>query len=176
MRTALLAAVLLALVAAASPARAQSLGEHARSVVMDVLTDPTTYAPAVASEIGKSLDWTSSQRFFAAGYVEDNPYYTVTGFPHDRPVSRATGHTINLEVSLGVLASSLVNNAAVAVASRTLAARWPRHKRLLRIASIAERIAFAVGTGYLNSAKNFRQWRKNVHTPCGSAATVPPGW
>lgn len=175
MRTALIAAAVLVAMAAA-PAGAQSLGEHARSVVFDVLSDPTTYAPAVACEVGKSLDWISSQRFFAAGYVEDNPYYTVSGFPHDRPVSRGTGHTINLEVSLGVLASSIANNAAVGVASRALAARWPQHKRLVRVASVVERVAFAVGTAYLNSATNFRQWRRNVKAPSLPASAGHSGW
>ncbi len=169
MRTMLVAALLVTL--AAAPGRAQSsFSEHARSIVVDVLTDPTTYAPAVATEIGKSLDWSSSQRFFAAGYVEDNPYYTTTGLPHDRPVSRATGHQINFQVTLQVLASSMANNAVVGVASRALAARWPEHKRLIRVASVAERVAFAFGTAYLNSAKNFQQWRRNVNAPYPSLA------
>ena len=171
MRTVLVAALLVLF--AAVPGRAQSVGEHARSIAIDVLKDPTTYAPAVASEVGKSLDWLSSQRFFAAGYVEDNPFYTVTGLPHDRPVSRATGHRINLEASLQVLAFSATNNALCSVATRALTARWPQHKRLIRVASVVERVAFAAGTGYLNSAKNFRQWRRNIHTPVGPA---PTGW
>ncbi len=162
MRTIPVAALLVAL--AAAPAAAQSRAEQARSVVLDVLTDPTTYAPAIATEVGKTLDWNSSQRFFAAGYVEDNPYYTISGLPHDRPVSRGTGHRINLEVSLGVLASSAANNALNGIASRALAARWPQHKRLIRVAAVVERVAFAVATGYANSAHNFRQWRRNVST------------
>jgi hypothetical protein len=169
MRTAALAALLVAL--AAAPGHAQSsFSSDARAIVAEVLTDPTTYAPALATEIGKSLDWTSSQRFFAAGYVEDNPYYTITGLPHDRPVSRGTGHQINFRVSLQVLASSMANNAITSVASRALAARWPEHKRLIRVASIAERVAFAFGTAYLNSAGNFQQWRRNVHTVVPSSA------
>ncbi|HOC18737.1 MAG TPA: hypothetical protein PKK95_10735 [Vicinamibacterales bacterium] len=163
MRTAILAVLLAAF--AAAPAHAQSIAEHARGVALDVLKDPTTYAPAAASEIGKTLDWVSSQRFFAAGYVEANPHYTISGLPHDRPVSRATGHRLNLEVSLRVLGYSAANNAINHAATRALSARFPQHKRLIRIASIVERAAFAVGTGYLNSAKNFRQWRKNVNAP-----------
>jgi len=162
MRTAVVAALLVA--AAAAPARAQSLAEHARSIAIDVLKDPTTFAPAVASEIGKTLDWSSSQRFFAAGYLEDNPYYTISGLPHDRPVPAGTGHWINFEASLEVLAVSAANNVAVGVATRALEARWPEHKRLVRVAAVVERIGFAIGTGYLNSAKNFRQWRKNANT------------
>jgi hypothetical protein len=161
MRVAPVVVLLVALTAA--PGHAQSLGERSRSLALDVLRDPTTYIPAIASEVGKSLDWTSSQRFFAAGYVEDNPFYTISGRPHDRPVSSATGHQINLEVSLQVLASSVANNALVGIASRTLAARWPEHKRLIHAASVAERVAFAVGTAYVNSANNFRQWRRNVN-------------
>lgn len=149
----------------AVPGRAQSLGEHAKAIAADVLKDPTTYGPAAATGIGKTLDWTSSQRFFAAGYVEANPYYTVSGLPHDRPVSSATGHQINMEVSLRVFASSLANNAAASVTSRALSARWPEHRRLIRLASVIERVAFAVGTAYVNSAKNFRQWRRNVNAP-----------
>ncbi len=170
MRALLVAALLVALTPAPGRAQSSSFSEHARSVIVDVLTDPTTYAPAVATEIGKSLDWSSSQRFFAAGYVEDNPYYTVSGLPHDRPVSRGTGHQINLQVSLQVLASSMANNALVSVASRALGARWPEHKRLIRVASVAERVAFAFGTAYLNSARNFQQWRRNVNAPYLSAA------
>jgi hypothetical protein len=173
MRTALAAALLVAL--AAVPGHAQSLGEHARSIAIDVLKDPTTYAPAVASEVGKSLDWVSSQRFFAAGYVEDNPYYTISGLPHDRPVSRATGHWINLQSSLQVLGYSVANNALAGVASRALTARWPQHKRLIRTVSAIERVGFAVGTAYLNSAKNFRQWRRNVNTPLPPSPGAP-GW
>lgn len=173
MKTALAVTVLLALTPL--PGQAQSLGDHARSVAVDVLKDPTTYAPAAVTGIGKSLDWISSQRFFAAGYVEDNPYYTITGLPHDRPVSRATGHRINAEVSLRVLGFSVANNALNGVASRALAARFPRHKRWIRAAAVAERVAFAAGTAYLNSAKNFRQWRKNVNTPI-PPASLPPGW
>ena len=168
MRTALAAALLVAL--AAGPGHAQSIGEHARSITIDVLKDPTTYAPAVASEVGKSLDWVSSQRFFAAGYVEDNPYYTVTGLPHDRPVSRGTGHWINLETSLHVLGYSVANNALNGVATRALTARWPRHARLIRTVSVIERVAFCVGTAYVNSAKNFRQWRTNVNAPLPPSA------
>ncbi len=175
MRSALVAVALVALfVVAAVPGEAQSLGDHARSVAIDVLKDPTTYAPAAVTGIGKSLDWISSQRFFAAGYVEDNPYYTISGLPHDRPVSRATGHRINAEVSLRVLGFSVANNALNGVASRALAARFPRHKRWIRAASVAERVAFAVGTAYLNSAKNFRQWRRNVNTPLALAPA--PAW
>ena len=170
MRTAFLAALLVAL--AVAPGRAQSLTEHAHSVALDVLKDPTTYLPALASELGKTLDWNSSQRFFAAGYVEDNAFYTVSGLPHDRPVSRGTGHRINFEVSLQVLASSAANNALVGVASRALTARWPEHKRLIRVAAVVERIAFAFGTGYVNSAKNFRQWQKNVNAPLLPASAI----
>ena len=171
MRTLLVAALLV--LATVVPGHAQSIGEHARSIAIDVLKDPTTYGPAAASEIGKSLDWLSSQRFFAAGYVEDNPFYTVTGLPHDLPVSRATGHRINLEASLQVLAFSATNNAVCGIATRALTARWPHHTRLIRVASIVERVAFAIGTGYVNSAKNFRQWRKNVNTPVAPATA---GW
>ncbi len=170
MRTALVALVLVAVTAV--PGRAQSIGEHAGSIALDVLKDPTTYAPAAASGLGKSLDWISSQRFFAAGYVEDNPYYTISGLPHDRPVSRASGHRINMEVSLRVLGCSVANNALNGVATRVLTARYPQHKRWVRVASVAERIAFAVGTAYLNSAKNFRQWRRNVNTPIPPSAAA----
>ncbi len=174
MRTAVLTVLLAAFAVSPAPAHAQSLAEHARGVALDVLKDPTTYAPAVASEVGKTLDWLSSQRFFAAGWVEANPYYTVSGLPHDRPVSRATGHRINFEVSLRVLGYSAANNAINHAATRALTARFPQHKRLIRVASVVERVAFAVGTGYLNSAKNFRQWRRNVNTPLPPAAA--PAW
>jgi hypothetical protein len=174
MRSALALAIALVAVTA-GPGQAQSLADHARSVAMDVLEDPTTYGPALASEVGKSLDWISSQRFFAAGYVEDNPYYTISGLPHDRPVSRATGHRLNLEVSLRVLGYSVANNALNGVATRVLTARFPQHKRWIRVASVVERVAFAVGTAYLNSAKNFHQWRRNVSAPLPPAAG-PAAW
>jgi len=64
-----------------------------------------------------------------------------------------------------VLAFSATNNALCGAATRALTARWPQHKRLIRAASIVERVAFAAGTAYVNSAKNFRQWRTNVNTP-----------
>jgi hypothetical protein len=167
-----LLAALFIVLASTLPASAQSFGDHARSLAVAVLTDPTTYTPAVATEVGKSLDWNSSQRFFAAGYVEDNPFYTITGLPHDRPISRGAGARLNLQVSLRVLGTSIANNAVAGVATRALAARWPEHRRLIRMASIVERAAFAFGTAYVNSAKNYRQWRKNVHTPI----VTSPAW
>lgn len=171
MRTVLVAVLLVAL--AAVPGRAQSLAEQGRSLALEVVTDPTTYAPALTCEVGKSLDWISSQRFFAAGYVEENPFYTVSGLPHDRPISRGAGHRMNLQVSLRVLATSAANNALAGAASRALGARWPGHRRLFRVASVVERVAFAFGTAYVNSAKNFRQWRRNVNAPIASIAPTP---
>ena len=68
---------------------------HDSSLALDVtrgvLLDPTTYAPAAILYTSMRLDWKSSQPFFARGYVEANDRYTISGLPHDVPVSFALG-------------------------------------------------------------------------------------
>ena len=61
--------------------RARSTESQHRSAIADVFTrvakDPTTYALPPIIYTAHRLDWDSSQKLFARGYVEANPGFTV---------------------------------------------------------------------------------------------------
>ena len=157
--------IALLLVSLAPSATIAQTGEPSRSFAWDVsravLIDPTTYAPAVISYHATRWDWRTSQVFFANGWVEENPRFTVSGKPADVPVSYDEGSRRILRTALTLVGYSAVNNAAAGVAERLLLARYPRRKTLIRTLSWAERIAFAAVLTYRNSADHLRQATDN---------------
>jgi len=153
------AAPLLAQDVASGAPKVSSL---ASDLTKGVLLDPTTYAPAVILYTSMRLDWTSSQPFFERGYVEANDRYTISGLPHDVPVSFAQGKRQILTDSLLNLPMSFVNNASSRLAERVLMKQYPDHPKVIRTLGWIERTAFA---GYMSNrlaAKHFRQWQQNV--------------
>ena len=133
----------------------------AADVVKGVAFDPTTYAPAALLFESMRLDWRSSQPLFQHGFVEGNPHYTLTGLPHDAPVSYAVGNRRTLTDSLAILPTSLLHNATNRTIERLLIGRFPNHRKLLRTIGWIERSAFASYLSYQLSVRHFEQWRTN---------------
>jgi hypothetical protein len=139
----------------------QSQGAIVWSVAKSVLFDPTTYAPAVLSYKSQRMDWATSQVFFSQGWNEANPQFTRSGRPNDVPVSYAEGNQRIRMKALSYLSSSVINNIGATVVERTLAARFPEHRKLVRTMSWVERVAVASYLSYLASNEHFRQAKRN---------------
>jgi hypothetical protein len=156
----LIAAVVL-LSVAPIPAHADDWPSAAESIFTQVVSDPTTFAPAITSYTAERLDWKSSQVFFQYGYVEHNPQFTVSGFADDVPISNAAGKRVILKNSLQDLGASLIDNVVARIVERELVLRHPRREKLIRTIGWIERITFAVSLASVQSANHFRQWREN---------------
>jgi hypothetical protein len=132
-----------------------------REVATRVVCDPTTYAPTIVVYTARQLDWSSSQRLFALGYLEANPRYTISGRPNDAPIGYAAGNRRVARETLGLFGWSVANNATSAAIEGALIRRAPRHRRLIRTLGWIERTAFASYWGYRLSKPRFDQWRAN---------------
>jgi hypothetical protein len=130
-------------------------------VTKAVVFDPTTYAPATLTYTSMKMDWDSSQTLFRNGWVEQNHRFTVSGRQNDLPVSFADGNRKIRNMALLHLQESLVNNTAANVFERVLAARYPEHRKLFKVLSWVERIAFASYVSYAASANHFKQAERN---------------
>lgn len=130
-------------------------------VAVRVAIDPTTYVPAIISYKATMFDWKTSQMLFANGWVEANQRFTVSGRPNDTPLAYDTGKSRIRRTSLAILGYSVLNNGAVAVGERLLVRRYPTKRKLIRVLSWAERIAYASVTAYVNSHDHIRQGREN---------------
>jgi hypothetical protein len=130
-------------------------------VTRAVVLDPTTYAPATLSYTSMKLDWDTSQPLFRHGWVEQNHRFTISGRPNDRPVSYAEGSRRIRRMALLHLQESLINTVAANVFERVLADRYPQHRKLFKVLSWVERIAFASYVSYVASASHFRQAERN---------------
>jgi hypothetical protein len=130
-------------------------------VVKRVVLDPTTYAPAIISYDAIRRDWESSQPFFAAGYVERNSRYTITGYPNDVALSYDAGNRRILMDAMANLQVSLINNISFAVFERALVDRHPEHRKLIRTLGWIERISVASFVSYRFSAEHYRQAAMN---------------
>ena len=91
-----------------------------------VAKDPTTYALPPIIYTAHRLDWDSSQKLFAHGYVEANPDFTVTGRVNDVPISYAAGKRRILRYSAAMIGRSAAEQrhlrARRATPDRTVAA------------------------------------------------------
>lgn len=149
----------------AADARAQAPAESdpplLQEIARRVACDPTTYAPTVVVYTARQLDWSSSQPLFAHGYLEANPRYTISGLADDLPVSYATGNRRIARDTVGLLGWSVANNAVSAVVERSLIARAPRHRRLIRTLGWIERVSFATYWSHRLSRRHFEQWSAN---------------
>jgi hypothetical protein len=148
-----------------SPAIASAQADTDSNVFWDVtkavLFDPTTYAPATLSYTSMKMDWDSSQTLFRNGWVEQNQRFTISGRPNDLPVSYNEGNRRIRQMALLHLQESLVNNAAANIFERVLADKYPQHRKLFKVLSWTERIAFASYVSYMASANHFRQNDRN---------------
>ena len=125
------------------------------------LRDPTTYIPASMLYVSSRLDWDSSQPFFQHGDVEENPRYTVSGLPHDTPISYGAGNRLLLADALSVASLSLANNAIDQFTVRLLTAHAPEHQKLWRTLGWIERTVVASSLSYALSVRHFQQWQEN---------------
>ena len=130
-------------------------------VTKAVVLDPTTYAPATLSYTSMRLDWNSSQPLFRNGWVEQNRRFTMSGRANDLPVSYAEGNNRIRHMALLHLQESIVNNAAANIFERVLAQKYPEHRKLFKVLSWVERIAFASYVSYMASANHFKQTERN---------------
>ncbi len=148
-----------------TPAIASAQTETDSNVVWDVtkavLFDPTTYAPATLSYTSMRMDWDSSQTLFRNGWLEQNHRFTISGRPNALPVSYEEGNKRIRQMALLHLQESLINNAAANIFERVLANKYPQHRKLFKVLSWAERIAFASYVSYMASANHFTQNGRN---------------
>ena len=148
-----------------TPSIASAQTDTDSNVVWDVtkavLLDPTTYAPATLSYTSMKMDWDSSQTLFRNGWVEQNQRFTISGQPNGLPVSYEEGNKRIRQMALLHLQESLVNNAAANIFERVLANKYPQHRKLFKVLSWTERIAFASYVSYMASANHFRQNDRN---------------
>ena len=147
------------------PAIASAQGETDTNVFWDVtkavVFDPTTYAPATLSYTSMKMDWDSSQPLFRHGWLEQNHRFTTSGRPNDRPVSFEDGNRKIRNMALLHLQESIINNAAANILERVLADKYPEHRKLFKVLSWVERIAFASYVSYAASANHFKQVERN---------------
>ena len=143
-------------------------GEERRPLLAEtisrVLKDPTTYALPAVVYTAHRLDWDSSQKLFAYGYLERNPDFTLSGRVDDLPISHAAGKRKILRYSLQTIGHSILNNAASAVVERQLIDRYPQRRKLIRTLGWIER---GLVTGYLSyrlTHNQFQQWQDNERT------------
>jgi hypothetical protein len=136
-----------------------------RSVVAEtfsrVVKDPTTYMVPIVVYTAHRLDWDSSQKLFAYGYLEANPNFTVSGRVADAPISYGAGKGKILRYSLSTIGNSLMNNAACAVVERTLIDRNPEHRKLIRTLGWIERGFFSAYWSQKLAHNQAMQWRDN---------------
>lgn len=156
-----LACLLLSPQSSAAQESRDEAGSAVATIAKQVLTDPTTYAPAGLLYVSMQLDWNSSQPFFENGFVENNARYTRSGLPYDAPISYASGNRKLILDSMAVVPSSMANNALNRLMQRTLNERFPNKRKLWTVLAFVERAAFASYSSYLISSPHFEQWKAN---------------
>jgi hypothetical protein len=123
--------------------------------------DPTTYLTPLVVYTTHRLDWDSSQKLFAYGYLEANPKFTISGRANDVPIGYAAGKRKILRYSLSTIGNSLVNNAACAIVERQLIERNPQHRKLIRTLGWIERGIFNAYWAEKLSRNQRLQWQDN---------------
>jgi hypothetical protein len=154
-----------------------------RSVLGEVFTrvlkDPTTYALPPIVYSAHRLDWDSSQKLFAHGYLEANPKFTLTGRVDDVPISHAAGKRRILRYSAGTIGRSILNNGICALVERRLIDRAPHRRKLIRTLGWIERGFATAYWSYRLTHNQVGQWQDNervlagLNTPAVPVAAVP---
>lgn len=164
--TAITILLFLMIAAPVSAQSSESAGDNNSfwNISKSVLLDPTTYAPAGISYTATRLDWNTSQPFFARGFIERNPRFTITGLPNDVPLSHADGNKRILTDTLMIMQMSAVHNLGVQSLERLFIAKNPEHRKLIKTIGWIERVAFASYWSYRLSDEHWRQWRENQQT------------
>ena len=148
-----------------TPAAASAQNENDSNFFWDVtkavVFDPTTYVPATLTYTSMRMDWDTSQTLFRNGWVEQNHRFTMSGRPNDIPVSYADGNKRIRQMALLHLQESVINNAATHIFERVLSEKYPQHRKMFKVLSWVERIAFASYVSYMASANHFKQAERN---------------
>ena len=151
-------------------------GEH-RSVLAEMFTrvakDPTTYALPPIVYTAHRLDWDSSQKLFAHGYLEANPKFTLTGRVDDVPISHAAGKRRILRYSASTIGRSVLNNSICALVERRLIDRAPHRRTLIRTLGWIERGFVTAYWSYRLTHNQVGQWRDNERVLAGLQKTPP---
>ena len=158
-------------------------GPH-RSASAEVFTrvakDPTTYALPPIVYTAHRLDWDSSQKLFAHGYLEANPNFTLTGRVDDVPISHAAGNRRILRYSASMIGRSALNNGLCALVERRLIERAPQRRKLIRTLGWIERGLVTTYWSYRLTHNQVGQWRDNervlagLQTPPAAPRAVVP--
>ena len=144
-----------------------------------VLKDPTTYALPPIVYTAHRLDWDSSQKLFAHGYLEANPKFTLSGRVDDVPISHAAGNRRILRYSASMIGRSALNNGICALVERRLIERAPHRRKLIRTLGWIERGFVTAYWSYRLTHNQVNQWRDNervlrtLQTPVAAPAAVP---
>jgi hypothetical protein len=141
-----------------------------------VVKDPTTYALPPIVYTAHRLDWDSSQKLFAHGYLEANPKFTLTGRVDDVPISHAAGKRRILRYSASMIGRSALNNGICAMVERRLIERAPHRRKLIRTLGWIERGLVSAYWSYRLTHNQVGQWRDNerVLGMLQNAAAAPP--
>jgi hypothetical protein len=149
-------------------------------VLVRVLKDPTTYALPPIVYTAHRLDWDSSQKLFAHGYLEANPKFTLTGRIDDVPISYAAGNRRILRYSAATIGRSVLNNGICAVVERRLIDRAPHRRKLIRALGWIERGMVTAYWSYRLTHNQVGQWIDNERvlgglppSPLATAAATP---
>ena len=135
-----------------------------------VLKDPTTYALPPIVYTAHRLDWDSSQKLFAHGYLEANPNFTLSGRVNDVPISHAAGNRRILRYSAAMIGRSALNNGICALVERRLIERSPQRRKLIRTLGWIERGFVTAYWSYRLTHNQVGQWRDNERVLAG----LPP--
>ncbi len=135
-----------------------------------VLKDPTTYALPPIVYTAHRLDWDSSQKLFAHGYLEANPKFTLTGRINDVPISHAAGKRRILRYSAATIGRSMLNNGICALVERRLIDRAPHRRKLIRTLGWIERGFATAYWSYRLTHNQIGQWADNERVLAG----LPP--
>jgi hypothetical protein len=158
-------------------------GEHQSAlaeVFIRVAKDPTTYALPPIVYTAHRLDWDSSQKLFAHGYLEANPKFTLSGRVDDVPISHAAGKRRILRYSASMIGRSALNNGICAFVERRLIERAPHRRKLIRTLGWIERGFVTAYWSYRLTHNQVNQWRDNervlgiLQTPAASPTAVVP--
>ena len=132
-----------------------------------VLKDPTTYALPPVVYTAHRLDWDSSQKLFAHGYLEANPKFTLSGRVDDIPISHAAGKRRILRYSASMIGRSALNNGISALVERRLIEKAPHRRKLIRTLGWIERGFVGAYWSYRLTHNQVRQWRDNERILAG---------
>lgn len=139
-----------------------------------VVKDPTTYALPPIVYTAHRLDWDSSQKLFAHGYLEANPKFTLTGRVDDVPISHEAGKRRILRYSASMIGRSMLNNGICAIVERRLIEKAPHRRKLIRTLGWIERGLVTAYWSYRLTHNQVSQWRDNQRVLAGLESPTAP--